>query len=285
MTVDAVISSVRPDLKPVSRNGSIADLGVLRSEQQIQLHTSQAITLWNGEKRSSLNADEPVGSESNGIQKKGRRYTPHNMRMVAQAAMLMEGDIKNDNPFADYWFDMVFSRVEALQSDITEKLAQLNTFLESKLPENFSFSMTTSKNPVTYSVRSGSVMYYRFLFLILTIDKYIRRVKQAEHYGSIPRETARVYLRSSADECRKVISACATYRHYEVTRDDVATNNQRAREAAEFYEKLSIVPTPEHIKGTLRNPFAPEVHTAAHRENADRSVDYSDSDTSVTELA
>ena len=51
---------------------------------------------------------------------------------------MIEGDIKQDNPFADYWFDRLIKEVDGLQQDIADKLEHLNAFLESRLPASFS---------------------------------------------------------------------------------------------------------------------------------------------------
>lgn len=291
MTNNAVTSSVRTRKAAPKR---AVELGKLRSEQSIELHTRQGIALWNGEKTDTSTAEPvrsgPVDSEQiitsevehSVAQRKGRYFPHHNMRMVAQAAMMIEGDIKQDNPFADYWFDRLIKEVDGLQQDIADKLEHLNAFLESKLPASFSYSNALSTKPVTFSVRSGSVIYYRFLFLVLAIDKYVTRVMQATHYGVITTPAKNSYLGEAVKLCRSAISMCASYRLYDVDRNDIAANNQRARDAFEHYKKLQIIPTQEHIEGTVRNQFAPEIHSSAQRSSGDRSQGYFEAETTVT---
>jgi integrating conjugative element protein (TIGR03761 family) len=293
MTNNAVTSSVRTRKATTPKRG--VELGKLRSEQEIQLHTRQGIALWNGEKTDTASS-EPVRrgaaddeesiitteGEHEDAKRKGRRFHHHNMRMVAQAAMMIEGDIKQDNPFADYWFDQLIRKVDELQQDIADKLDHLNAFLESKLPASFSYSNAISTKPVTFSVRSGSVVYYRFLFLVLAIDKYVTRVMQATHYGVITTPAKNSNLGEVVRQCRSAISMCASYRHYDVDRNDIAANNQRARDAFEHYKKLQIIPTQEHIEGTVRNQFAPEIHSVSQRNSGDRAQAYFESETSIT---
>ena len=102
---------------------------------------------------------------------------------------------------------------------------------------------------------------------MLAIDKYVTRVMQATHYGVITTPAKNSYLGEAVKLCRSAISMCASYRLYDVDRNDIAANNQRARDAFEHYKKLQIIPTKEHIEGTVRNQFAPEIHSSAQRSS------------------
>ena len=131
-------------------------------------------------------------------------------------------------------------------------------------------------------MRSGSVIYYRFLFLVLAIDKYVTRVMQATHYGVITTPAKTSYLGEAVKLCRSAISMCASYRLYDVDRNDIAANNQRARDAFEHYKMLQIIPTKDHILCSVRNQLAPESQATAQRSSGDRSQGYFEAETTVT---
>ncbi|WP_270820016.1 PFL_4669 family integrating conjugative element protein [Aeromonas sp. Y311-2] len=236
------------------------ELGRLRSQIKIEIHTYEGAALFTGKKRES---------DNDGIEDPAQRkkFTPHNLTMLAQSMMLLEGDIKLDNPYADYWFDVVWTAVSELRNEIKIKRDALINHMKGRVPENFSSSESFSVQPMVYQVRSGSQLYYQFLYAVLEIDAFVRLVMLASHIALITPNAKAAYVRDVMRSCRALISRAASYRHTPVTRDDVAANNERARIAEERYTAIGIVPTEGHFKGEVRHEFAPEIHSVSDRNN------------------
>lgn len=270
--------SVIGSIMPTTKGGDVSDLGRLTSNINIVLHTYEAISLFNGSKRQT---------DTDGMnQVEGKkRYTPHNMTMLSSAMMMMEGDIRHDNPFADYWFDSVMQRLVALDEQLDQKLVSITEFMKNKVPEGFSSSLSESENPVAYQVKTGSRAYYKFLYVVLKVDQVVRLIMLAYHICLIDNNARWSHIREIMTSFRSLISAAATYRHHEVDRNDVATNNQRAQQALLAYEKLGIIPTHQHMIGEQRSPFAPDIYSVKVRETGETAEAYTESESRISEIS
>ena len=253
-----------------TRNQNPQELGKLRSEITVEVHTYEAISLLNGAKKPTDN--DGVNTENQGEKK--RTFTPHNLTMLAQSMMLLEGDIRHDNPYADYWFDVVHQRITKVRDDIRNMTDNITNFMKDKLPENFKATIPNSVKPITYTIRTGSSLYFQFLYAVLDADQFIRLVKLCHHIMVIKPQVQREYVQSVMSELRSAISQAASYRHYDVSRDDVAANNQRARYAEEKYTAIKITPTLEHMRGALRNEMAPEIYTSKELAQSEPAMGY-----------
>lgn len=268
----SVIGSVTPT--NVSTNTS--DLGKLQSQMTVLLHTFEAIGLFNGSRRNEAQNDRKSAN--------GKTYTPHNMIMLSGALMLMEGDIRRDNPYADYWFDTILNRITELDEELDNRIKSLTSYMQNKVPEGFSSTSPESTKPAAFAVRSGSRGYYKFLYVVLKVDTAVRLISLAHHICLFDTNAKWQHIKEIMGKCRSIISAAASYRHFEVERNDVAANNQRAQRAHESYSAIGIVPTPQHMSGEVRNPFAPEIYSAKIRETAEPGDAYVESESSVAEV-
>lgn len=228
------------------------ELGKLRSDIRIELHTREAAQLFTKKQ------DEFSGED--------KKYVPHNLSMLAQSMMILEGDIKLDNPYADYWFDMLWSNISEFRAELTERKKELLEYMKERVPSNFITSEAYSQKPITYQIRSGSQLYFQYLYAVLEIDAFVRLVMLANHVALITPMTKAAYTYDVMRRFRAMISRAASYRHSPVTRDDVAANNERARIALERYTAIGIQPTEEHFNGTKRHDFAPVIHSVSDRK-------------------
>ncbi|HEB5079046.1 TPA: TIGR03761 family integrating conjugative element protein [Aeromonas hydrophila subsp. hydrophila] len=241
-------------------NNRVTELGRLRSHIKIEIHTYEGAALFSGVKRES----DQDGTDDNGQKKK---FTPHNLTMLAQSMMILEGDIRLDNPYADFWFDSIWTAITEFREELKTKKQSLISYMEDRVPENFTSSESFSVKPIIYQVRSGSQLYYQFLYAVLEIDSFIRLVMLASHVALLSPSARTTYIRDVMRGCRALISRAASYRHTPVTRDDVSANNEKARMAAERYESIGISPSIGHMRGETRHEFAPEIHNVAERKS------------------
>lgn len=262
-----------------TRSQNPQDLGKLRSDITVEVHTYEAISLLTGAKKPSDNDGVTTENQS----EKKRTFTAHNLTMLAQSMMLLEGDIRHDNPYADYWFDVIYQRITSVREHIRTTTEVMNNYMKDKLPANFKASVPTSIKPVTYTVRTGSSLYFQFLYAVMEADEFIRLVKLCHHIMIIKPQVHREYVQSVMTELRSAISQAASYRHYEVTRNDVAANNARARQAEAKYTAIKIVPTPDHFRGTVRNEMAPEIYTVKDLAQSEPAMGYEE--TTIVEQA
>lgn len=259
---------------------NVSDLGKLRSLMTVRLHTYESISLFNGTKRAT-----DVAAISSEEQKKKKGYTPHNLDMLSGAVMMMEGDIRRDNPYADFWFDQMMNRLEEAAKKNEESLASLQAFMAGRVTSSFTSTIPESTKPVVYNVRSGSRGYYKFLFAVLSIDALIRTIMLAHHLCLMDNKAKNSHIQDVMSTFRSIISAAASYRHYDVDRNDIAANNQRAQKAKEHYDAIGIVPTEKHMTGEVRNEWAPEIYSAQLRESGEASAEaYSESESVIKKV-
>ena len=253
-----------------SRNQNPQDLGKLRSEITVEVHTYEAMSLLTGAKKPS----DTDGVNTENQSEKKRTFTAHNLTMLAQSMMLLEGDVKHNNPYADYWFDIIYQRITGVREHIRVAAENMNKYMAEKLPANIKATVPTSIKPVSYTVRSGSSLYFQFLYAVMEADEFIRLVKLCHHIMLIKPQVHREYVQSVMTELRSTISQAASYRHYEVTRHDVAANNARARQAEEKYTAIKIIPTPDHFRGSVRNEMAPEIFSDKELAQSEPAIGY-----------
>lgn len=252
---------------------NVSGLGKLRSRIEAVFNTYEAVSLFSGVKREE--------DDDNDNTSKSRKHTRHNLTMLSQSLMLLEGDIRKDNPWADGWFDVNFKLVDELRQSIKEKTEQLRGFIKDKVSSNIRASISESICPIKFNIRSSSVLYYQYLYAVLDIDTYIRLVKLARHLGLITEKVEKLYCREVLHACRSAISSAASYRHHPVTRDDVATNNAVAQAARELYERLKVSVSDDHISGVRRHEMAPEIYTKLYRQQVAPQTPYESSATEI----
>lgn len=93
------------------------------------------------------------------------------------------------------------------------------------------------------------------VYILVGFDQLILRVFQAHHYGLMSLKERKAWLHRGSHQIRRIFSVALRYRSHPVTRQDIASNNDIARQAIEQSGALGNA----ILLGTKRSRFSPPV--------------------------
>lgn len=224
------------------------DLGTLSSDIRVQLHTKQALKLFMGAKIER--ADNKKRADGGGYSIPGIGRFSREMAVIDKA-------IRADDPYADMIYYLLHEEIIAQRAELKQKADHLKSWLENKLPPGISMTTSVNSSPAVHSVKLSGPLAFELLYWILSVDEYVRTVMLARHVAVIDAKTASDAVEGVCHAVRSVITRVSRYRYTDVTRNDIAANNERARKAAEVMPNLQL--TPEFANGTLRSRLAPPI--------------------------
>jgi len=217
-------------------------LGSLRSDVTITLHTYHAFRIWNGVRRSAEQEEDVRFRGIPGMQ---------NYFAITNLIKLASG---RDDPFADWWMIKLEERIKEARQRIDKFSAELNAVMK-RVPAQISISDNLNQKPVSLPLYVGSHLGFHGVYLLTAYDELVRKVLLANHAGLLGRLDTESYVDLGAHELRSLIELANRFRNTHTSRDDIAANNARAREAI---EKLGLPPE-DILQGIRRSEFAPRV--------------------------
>lgn len=212
------------------------NLGALRSDMKLTLHTHHAARIWHGRMASE---------GKNGI-----------LGLSGFVGVLnkMKRGAEQDDPYSDWWLIRVEEKLASSKAALTaiqEQLAQMMTVLPSAL----SIGENLNVQPVTLPLFVNAQHGFMAVYLLTQYDDLARRLLLAHHTALIGRRDMERWLDEGGHVLRSLFGLVQQYKFSGATRDDFAANNARAREAR---EQLGELPQ-EVLEGTLRAEFAPPI--------------------------
>jgi len=217
-------------------------LGSLRSDVTITLHTFHAFRVWNGVRRSA-ELEEAV--RFRGIPGMQNYFAITNLIKLASG---------RDDPFADWWMIKLEERIAEARQRMDKFSQELNAVMK-RVPAQISISDNLNQKPLNLPLYVGSHLGFHGVYLLTTYDELVRKVLLANHTGLLGRLDMESYIDLGAHELRSLIELANRFRNTGASRDDMAANNARAREAV---EKLGLPPE-DILKGIRRSEFAPRI--------------------------
>ncbi|OLU25475.1 integrating conjugative element protein [Pseudomonas sp. PA15(2017)] len=238
------------------------NLGSLRSAMSITMHTHRAAWLWFGRRK---NQDNPQNS--------------HAIIGMPRFIMIMD-QMKNasaqNDPYADHWLIRMEERLEKARETISSLQDHVDHLL-SQVPPAISIEDNINIQPIKLPLYIGCQLGFIGIYMLTEYDTLARRVLLSHHVGMIGRKQMEQWLDQGAHEIRSCYGLAQQYRHAGVTRDDMAANNARAREALEKFG-----PLPQGVlDGTLRSNYAPALPQL--RDGSDAAAEHVAVDDSVLE--
>jgi integrating conjugative element protein (TIGR03761 family) len=212
------------------------NLGALRSDMKLTLHTHHAARIWHGRTASE---------GKNGI-----------LGLSGFVGVLnkMKRGAEQDDPYSDWWLIRVEEKLASSKVTLTaihEQLAQMMKVL----PPALSIGENLNVQPVTLPLFVNAQHGFMAVYLLTQYDDLARRLLLAHHTALIARRDMERWLNEGAHVLRSLFGLVQQYRFSGATRDDFAANNARAREARELLGELPQ----EVLEGTLRAEFAPPI--------------------------
>ena len=168
----------------------------------------------------------------------------------------------DDDPYADEYLLRILESLEQGR----EELAAMEQDVERLLQgiQGVDIAVAESQKPVRIPLQFANPYGYMGAYLISDYDRFARAVLTARHVGLLDRDTSERLFHKGGRLVRRAFAATQGYKYCAVTRDDMAANNARAREAIAAMGDL-----PQAVlTGELRPRIAPEVRRRAANEGA-----------------
>jgi integrating conjugative element protein (TIGR03761 family) len=210
------------------------NLGSLRSEMALTLHTHHASRIWHGR--------APAEGRPGIIGLNGFLAIMNKLKRGAE----------QDDPYSDLWM----LRIEEKITDTKTRLQTLREQVDQALadvPPALSLGENLNVQPVKLPLYVNAQLGFMAVYLLADYDDVARRLILAHHTALIDRGTLERWLNDGAHALRSLFSLAQQYKYSGTQRDDFASNNAAARAAR---EKFGEVPQ-DVLEGTRRSRFAP----------------------------
>jgi len=221
------------------------NIGSLRSDVQLTLHTHHAARIWMGRPKTETK--------------------PGIIGLSGFCSLInrMSRGATQDDPYSDWWMILVEEKVnqsdEALKA-IDERLDEVMA----NLPSAITISNNLSIQPVSMPLFISNPLGFKAVYLLSSYDEIVRRILLAQHVGLIGRRDMELWIDEGAAVLRKLFGLAQLYRYSGAARDDFASNNAKAEAARKMYERHGDIPQ-DILEGTRRSTFAPPI-TRGHQE-------------------
>lgn len=217
-----------------SNTQKMAAIGA-RQDIEIELATRPALRLWQGREKTP------------------KRHGILGLPGFCKIIRGIEQAVREDDPYADYHYHHIEQAIDDLTFDLDSELRDVQSFIDENIPPAMRLPDIGSKNPVVVPIRFASRLGFQLVYQLLKVDQIVLKVLLANHIGLLPNKEKFETLARVEKRVRSVLHTVFGYRHTGVTRDDMATNNQKAQKARELMGELDI----GYLEGTLRSDNAP----------------------------
>ena len=229
------------------------NIGVLRSQMTLQIHTRHASRLWYGRRTTK---DKP------GIMGLGAFMSITNKINIGS---------RQDDPYADMWMLNVEEKIDQTKALLGTLKKEIDDVFNS-VPSTFSLSENLNIQPANLPVFAGSHLGYLAIYVLAQYDEIVRKALLAFHIALIHRAGLDHWLNRGDKYLRSLLAVVVRYHFSGVTRKDFVEGNAAAQAAIEKYGEV-----PQDIfDGTRRSRFSPPLRT-----NEDEDSD--DVDEAITE--
>ena len=208
--------------------------GRIVTKGQIQIHTRAAHDLFYGRKSDRENGVVQIVG----------------LVMFASLTNQLITLCREDDPYAE----AVLIKIEKLLSDLENRVDELKAQFEGVLQqvEGMEIGFHASVRPISLPISFASPYGFIAARCLVKFDRVFLHAYSAKHAGLISQNAWHESIIRTRASFRNLFQLAKHYRFAGVTRDDLAANNAKARDAIEKYGEL-----PESIlTGTQRSRFA-----------------------------
>lgn len=230
------------------------NLGALRSNMQLTLHTHHASRIWHGRAQSEDRAGI-IG-----------------LNGFVSIMNKMKRGAEQDDPYSDAWMLRIEDKLNATKAQLQLLREQVDLVL-ADIPPALSLGENLNLQPVNLPLFVNAQLGFRAVYLLADYDDLARRLILAHHTALIDRPTLDRWLNEGAHALRSLFSLAQQYKYSGAQRDDFAANNAVARAAREKFGELPQ----DVLEGTRRSRFAPPIvrrtPLSDRRANPDTPID------------
>ena len=227
------------------------------SEKAIELclHTRNAVRVWFGRTKTK------------------ERYGIMGLPGFSAKMRILENNIRDDDPYAYYYYDVMFRAIEKTSREFDEIEADIDAIL-STIPSALKVPDLTSNEPMVFDVNFSSRLGFKAMYQLIKADKICMKVLKAAHVDLISNSDKFRIANGLESKMRALFNLCYKYHNCDVTRDDMAANNQRARSAI---DKMGVIPE-GYLTGETAVENAPRLPDRLITQQLDAEVDFNESD-------
>ncbi|WDG40872.1 TIGR03761 family integrating conjugative element protein [Pseudomonas synxantha] len=228
------------------------NLGPLRSDMSLTLHTHHAARVWHG---------RPSTEGKNGI-----------IGLSGFVALInkIRRRAEQDDPYADFWMIQIQEKLESSKSELQDIKIRLDQSM-SGLPDALSVGENVNVHPVTLPVFISSPFGFLAVYLLIAYDDIVRRLLLAHHTALMGRRDMEIWINAGGKVLRSLFGLAQRYKVSGATRDDFIVNNAVARQAREKFGELPQ----DVLEGARRSDYAPPIFLTPPRDElrGDRADD------------
>ena len=167
----------------------------------------------------------------------------------------VEQSIKEDDPYADYYYLLIEEAIERLIFDLNIELKDIESLVSENIPSAMNMPDVGSSNPIVIPVRFASSVGFKMVYQLLKVDQIVLKILLANHIGLLPTKDKFQTIARVERRFRSVMHLIFGYRHTGVTRDDIAANNPIAKKAQDLMGDLDAC----YLEATKRSDNAPSL--------------------------
>ena len=231
------------------------NIGSLRSDVKLTLHTHHAARIWMGRPKSDL---KPGIIGLSGF---------------CSVVNRMSRGAQQDDPYSDWWMILLEDKISESKQGLKDIEARLDTAMAT-LPPAISISENLSIQPVSLPLYISNPIGFQAVYLLTGYDEIVRRILLAQHVGLVGRRDMEAWIDEGAAVLRRLFGLAQLYKYSGAERDDFAANNAKAEAARKLYERYGELPQ-DILQGLRRSTFAPPIirgqqqtETDEHSEDA-----------------
>lgn len=215
------------------------NIGSLRSDVNLTLHTHHAARIWMGRPKSDAKA---------GI-----------IGLSGFCSILnrMSRGAQQDDPYSDWWMINLEEKISESKSSLKGIEDRLDSAMAT-LPPAITISNNLSIQPVSLPLYISNPLGFQAVYLLTHYDEIVRRILLAQHVGLIGRRDMEMWIDEGAAVLRRLFGLAQLYKYSGAARDDFAANNAKAEAACKMYERYGEIPQ-DILEGTRRSNFAPPI--------------------------
>ena len=213
------------------------NIGSLRSDVNLTLHTHHAARIWMGRPKSDATA---------GI-----------IGLSGFCSILnrMSRGAQQDDPYSDWWMINLEEKISESKSSLKGIEDRLDSAMAT-LPPAITISNNLSIQPVSLPLYISNPLGFQAVYLLTHYDEIVRRILLAQHVGLIGRRDMEMWIDEGAAVLRRLFGLAQLYKYSGAARDDFAANNAKAEAARKMYDRYGEIPQ-DILEGTRRSNFAP----------------------------
>lgn len=235
------------------------NIGVLRSQMTLQIHTRQASRLWSGRK--------PINGKGGILGLNGFLFITNRINIGS----------RQDDPYCDWWMLQIEEKIDQVNAQLKRLQAQVNEVFAS-VPPAFTLGENLNVQPANLPVFAGSHLGYLAIFVLAQYDEIVRKALLAHHIALIDHLALEHWL-AQGDHClRSLFATVQDYRYSGINRKDIVLGTAAARIVA---EKFGEVP-PDIMDGSRRSRFSPPLRTGTDEVVLDAADEEQDKGQTLT---